>query len=141
MGELKQALPQLDTFVTLSPIPGFNKWHASVSFDHELDDDNIQPLAAHYLLNERSSRGGPLDPVARFHLGNGAQIHAVHSNADRTEKGHSQSSGAMVNYIYDLSMIEKNHEAFVRGEAFSASKSVHTAANAAKSLLTTENTP
>lgn len=141
VGELKQALPQLDTFVTLSPIPGFNKWHASVSFDHELDDDNIQPLAAHYLLNERSSRGGPLDPVARFHLGNGAQIHAVHSNADRTEKGHSQSRGAMVNYLYDLSMIEKNHEAFVRGEAFSASKSVRTAANAAKSLLTTENTP
>lgn len=140
VGELSQALPQLDTFVTLSPIPGFNRWCKATLADDEITEENVQPLAAHYLLNERSKRGGPLDPVARFHLGNGAQIHAVHSDADRTAKGQAQSSGAMVNYLYDLSKIEKNHEAFVRGDGFSASKTVLTAANAAKPLLTTKNT-
>jgi malonyl-CoA decarboxylase len=140
VGELSQALPQLDTFVTLSPIPGFNRWRETAITNVDLSEDEVQPLAAHYLLNERNPRGGPLDPVARFHLGNGAQIHAVHGDADRTEKGQAQSSGAMVNYLYDLSKIEKNHEAFVRGEAFSASKAVLAAANAAKPLLTAKKT-
>ncbi|MDA8746760.1 malonyl-CoA decarboxylase [Litoreibacter sp.] len=141
VGELSQSLPHLETFVTLSPIPGLNHWRDTVEGAREIDDVDITPLAAHYLLNERSPKGGPLDPVARFHLGNGAQIYAVHAGADKTEKGLMQSGGAMVNYLYDLKMIEKNHETFVRGEAFPASKTVITAANAAKPMLNRTATP
>ncbi|MEL6450103.1 MAG: malonyl-CoA decarboxylase family protein [Pseudomonadota bacterium] len=139
VAELRQALPQLDTFVTLSPIPGLNAWIDGAGLAPAPAD--IQPLAAHFLLNERGRRGGPRDPVARFHLGNGAQIYAVHADADRTEKGRAQSSGAMVNYLYDLNMIEKNHETFVRGAAFPASKNVIAAAQAAKPLLTKATDP
>jgi malonyl-CoA decarboxylase len=135
VAELSQSLPHLETFVTLSPIPGLNRWRDRTLEDGNVEPDEIAPIAAHYLLNERSPNGGPLDPVARFHLGNGAQIYAVHSEADKTEKGLAQSGGAMVNYLYDLKMIEKNHETFVRGEAFPASKAVISAANAAKAKL------
>ena len=54
----------------------------------------------------------PLDPVARFHLGNGASIHQLNEGADLSEKGISQSRGAMVNYLYDLNHIEENHESY-----------------------------
>ena len=62
--------------------------------------------------------------MARFHLGNGAFVHEVHANADMTANGLEQSSGAMVNYLYDLTKIEKNHEKFVLGKTIPASKSV-----------------
>ncbi|MEM9230330.1 MAG: malonyl-CoA decarboxylase [Pseudomonadota bacterium] len=133
--ELRQTLPQLQTFVTLSPIPGLNRWRETLTARPELDDIEIKKFAAHYLLNERTAKGAPLDPVARFHLGNGAQIHAIHEDADRTEKGQAQSGGAMVNYLYNLKMIEKNHEAVVRGEAFPASKAVISAANPVRAVL------
>lgn len=63
-------------------------------------------------------------PVARFHLGNGALIHAIHANADITDNGRRQSSGAMVNYLYDLDSIEKNHESFGRGGKIAASRAL-----------------
>jgi malonyl-CoA decarboxylase len=135
--ELRHALPQLETFVTLSPIPGLNRWRGDTP---KTTEEDLERIAAHYLLNECNADGGPLDPVARFHLGNGAQIYAVHSGADITEKGHLQSSGAMVNYLYDLKMIEKNHETFVRGGAYPASKSVIAAAAAAKPSLNETDT-
>ena len=55
----------------------------------------------------------PLDPVARFHLGNGALIHALHADADTSENGQSRSHGVMVNYLYDLKQLEANHQKFV----------------------------
>jgi malonyl-CoA decarboxylase len=130
--ELSQQLPQLDTFVTLSPIPGFNKWLAAQEGDPIAarilsgrgTQAEIEAAAAHYLLNEKRAGALPRDPVARFHLGNGAFVHEVHANADMTANGLEQSSGAMVNYLYDLTKIEKNHEKFVLGKTIPASKSV-----------------
>ena len=61
--------------------------------------------------------GKPMDPVARFHLGNGAEIHEVHVQADLSDNGRDQSRGAMVNYLYDLSRTEQTHEDFaLRGK-------------------------
>lgn len=147
--ELSQQLPQLDTFVTLSPIPGLNAWLATQGdnpviariLNGTAKDTEIEAAAAHYLLHEKGRADMPRDPVARFHLGNGASIHEVHSNADLTPKGRDQSSGAMVNYLYDLPKIEKNHESFVLGRAIPASKSVTAKAATFATLFKTGSTP
>ena len=68
-------------------------------------------LCAQYLVRERAQHLA-LDPVARFHLGNGASLHAIHWAADLSEKGLQQSIGLMVNYLYDLDSIEENHDAY-----------------------------
>ncbi len=65
-------------------------------------------LAAKFLLDVKAPDGLPKDQVARFHLGNGALIHAIHADADLTEAGLTRSSGVMVNYLYDLSRIAQN---------------------------------
>lgn len=65
-----------------------------------------------------------LDPVARFHLGNGARLHKIHWGADMTVNGREQSGSIMVNYLYDLDKIEVNHEAYFDEGRISASKSV-----------------
>ena len=120
--ELRQELPGLETFVTLSPIPRFNAWLSEQSDDDVArtilqgiaQPDDIRQKAAAYLATARRADGAPFDPVARFHLGNGAQIYAVHADADLSEKGRTQSSGAMVNYHYDMALLEQNHERFVQ---------------------------
>ncbi|MBT8408108.1 MAG: malonyl-CoA decarboxylase [Alphaproteobacteria bacterium] len=120
--ELSHELPELETFVTLSPIPGLNGWLATQSEDSiaarvlagEASDEEVRQVAASFLVGAKDGQGAPRDPVARFHLGNGAQIYAVHANADLSENGRRQSSGAMVNYHYDLGLIEQNHESFVQ---------------------------
>ncbi|MGH6931203.1 MAG: malonyl-CoA decarboxylase [Dongiaceae bacterium] len=71
----------------------------------------LKRLAARYLIAEKSN-GLPLDPVARFHLTNGARVERINWLADRSEKGLRQSAGLMVNYLYRLNEIEGNHEAF-----------------------------
>ena len=71
-------------------------------------------LAAAYLLHA-SSRGKG-DPVARFHLDNGARLERINPVADLSRKGLKQSYGLMVNYLYDLQRIEANHEKFIHGE-------------------------
>lgn len=73
-------------------------------------------LAAFYLLHTQAEEGGASDPVARFHLGNGARLERINVAADASSKGLRQSHGVMVNYLYDLDEIEANHERFVRGE-------------------------
>ena len=80
-------------------------------------------LCAHYLLREKSGES-PRDPVARFHLGNGARLHRLHGGADLSAKGREQSAGIMVNYLYDLDKIEENHEAFFDEGKISASRAV-----------------
>ena len=85
-----------------------------------------QALAAHYLLEAKRPDGMPLDPVARFHLGNGAMVHAVHAGADVSENGMAQSNGAMVNYLYDFSKVTTNHEQFVAEKIVIASPDVRT---------------
>lgn len=121
--DLSRDLPGLKTFVTLSPIPGLNKWLAAT--DTVIPKDAEQTaVAAHYLLEAKRPDGTPLDPVARFHLGNGAMVHAVHAGADVSPNGMKQSNGAMVNYLYDLSQISKNHEQFVSEKTVVASADV-----------------
>ncbi len=150
--ELKRELPQLKTFCTLSPIPGFARWvkagarceglpkaraqrllqaHAAVldACGGELDKlaqaatlralpepaaQALLRLAAYYLGWHATAADG--DPVARFHLDNGARLERLDPLGDLSEKGRRQSWGMMVNYLYDLDRIEAHHEKFVRGE-------------------------
>ena len=126
---LLRELPQICNFVTLSPIPGLVKWlRETGNFDADATAETHMQLAAHYLLNVKHHRGQPHDPVARFHLNNGALVGAVHANADKSKNGMAQSCGVMVNYRYDLSRISENHEAFANQQTVIAEKSVKTLA-------------
>ena len=130
--ELRSEFPAMKRFVTLSPLPGFRRWLEAkdtddspavkalrTAYQQQADDEAgegeslvLQQLAAHYLLNARSGRY-PKDPVARFHLGNGARIHQLNPDADDSNNGRAQSLGMMVNYLYDLRSIERNHEQYM----------------------------
>jgi malonyl-CoA decarboxylase len=126
VSDLAAELTGLTTFVTLSPIPGLTKWLAHENHAWDCDQPGqMKALAADYLLNAKAQDGLPVDPVARFHLGNGAIIHAVHADADISENGRSQSGGAMVNYLYDLRDVSQNHEAFVSNKNVAATPDVH----------------
>ena len=150
--DLKSELPNVRTFVTLSPVPGFAAWlereradEASEVLDAEtramlavLDEPGwhfdpekaeavrarLMPLAAHYFLKARDRAGRPADPVARFHLGNGARLEQLNFLGDVSENGLRQSHGLMVNYLYDLGQIEKNHEALAEKGRIAASDAV-----------------
>ena len=126
---MKMRFPQLKTFSTISPVPGFRSWLATAAAeDNELAqlladfgaDANeelsarMEKVAARYFLKEKNSRGEPLDPVARFHLKNGALLERINVLGNPSEKGMEHSLGTMVNYVYDLSKVEDNHEAYVR---------------------------
>ncbi|MFL4468727.1 malonyl-CoA decarboxylase domain-containing protein [Tateyamaria armeniaca] len=136
VAELAMEFPQLDHFVTLSPIPGLIKWlgsqtdgaaHGAVAaaaLDGSATAEDTRAMAARYLLSAKRADGLPVDPVARFHLGNGAEIHDIHADADSSDSGRAQSGGAMVNYLYDLSRTERNHEDFALNGAVAASKLV-----------------
>ncbi|WP_353472732.1 malonyl-CoA decarboxylase [Salipiger sp. H15] len=123
VADLSSALPGLKTFVTLSPIPGLVRWleEQGVAYD-PADAKRMTQLAAHYLLTAKTADGRPRDPVARFHLGNGAMVHAVHAGADTSENGQRQSGGTMVNYLYDLAKVEQYHDRFAgSGEVIASS--------------------
>jgi malonyl-CoA decarboxylase len=130
--DLSRDLPGLKTFVTLSPVPGLAAWAHENGIT--LDPDATEPLrqaTAHYLLEAKGTGGGPRDPVARFHLGNGAILHAVHARADLSAKGRAQSGGAMVNYLYDLRRLAENHDRFAKDGTIAASNDVRALARAA----------
>ncbi len=133
VGLLQEELPQLKCFATLSPVPGFAKWLAGQNGASK--DAKVPPArelrrdAARYLTTARHRRGGPLDPVARFHLGNGARLEAIHANADLSANGQRQAHGVMVNYVYDLAEIEANHFALMELGTVAASKAVHALAD------------
>ena len=139
--DLAREIPSLKTFVTLSPVPGFRTWldrergadapqgltREDVEALRLLDTEDwrsdktkceavrraMLPAAAAYFLRAKNEKGRPLDPVARFHLGNGARLERMNFLGDTSKKGLKQSYGLMVNYLYDLSAIEKNHETYV----------------------------
>ena len=73
----------------------------------------IIKLVAHYLMNEKNKKGLPINDVCRFHLGNGAIIDDIVINANVSEVGFGRSFGVMVNYLYELKSIEKNHEDYI----------------------------
>ncbi len=124
-GDLSVDLPQIRTYITLSPIPGLRKWldASGIAYDPE-DGEAMRRLAARYLLSAKRGDGLPLDPVARFHLGNGAAIHAIHADADRSARGLDQSAGTMVNYLYDLAKVSANHERFAASHDVAAAPDI-----------------
>ena len=153
--ELQRELPKLDTFVTLSPVPGLMSWLKQAD-DVPVSDEGralldrldeagwvenaelagqlrsvVEPLAAYYFLKARTSKGRLIDPVARFHLGNGARLERINWLGDLSPKGLRESAGIMVNYLYRLDDIEKNHEAYANRDEVAASSAV-------KKLLKTE---
>ncbi len=137
VAELQRELPGLQTFATLSPVPGLRKWAEAGDVDllSEADqaviasDDGPTPeiaarLAARYLTRARRSQGTAHDPVAHFHLGNGAELHRVHAGADLSENGQNNAWGVMVNYLYDGDKIENNHHAYATDHKIAAAAGV-----------------
>tara|TARA_Y100000996_G_scaffold355876_1_gene296568 strand:- start:1511 stop:2815 length:1305 start_codon:yes stop_codon:yes gene_type:complete len=139
--EIQEELPNIKNFGTLSPIQGFADWfsyldeskirtiikgipYENISFlksaDLKIGDgriisnkDTIIKLVAHYLINEKNHKGLPINDVCRFHLGNGAIIDDIVINANISDVGLKRSFGVMVNYLYELKNIEKNHEDYI----------------------------
>ena len=110
--QLKQEIEGLNRFTTLSPAPGFTKWLSENSIDENINEDALLKEALIYLMDSKREDGFPKDPVAKFHLGNGAILERVNLNSDLSAKGIKQSKGVMVNYLYDLDALEQNHELF-----------------------------
>ncbi|HEY4038553.1 MAG TPA: malonyl-CoA decarboxylase [Burkholderiaceae bacterium] len=140
---LGREFPRLKTFATLSPIPGFRQWLTEKSVQYpaltgllerieapgwleekataaELQRQLIR-LCAQYLLHAKQGRD-PFDPVARFHLGNGARLERLNWLGDTSRSGMRRSAGLMVNYVYRLDEVERNHEAFARDGRIAASR-------------------
>lgn len=149
--DLRRELPNLRTFVTLSPVPGFAKWldrqlSGAPAWLAPADTEALESLrqsggiyndqermrlattldgaAAQYFLVEKNDHQKPIDPVARFHLGNGARLERLNPFGDTSANGIRQSYGLMVNYLYDLKSIEENHEAFAEAGEVAASSAV-----------------
>jgi malonyl-CoA decarboxylase len=163
VAEISREFSRLSTFVTLSPAPNFAGWlrreraaensHMLAAVDlaklSVLDDggwiqdpDAIDLLrepvikaAATYFLLARSRTGSPIDPVARFHLGNGARLERINWPGDLSERGLQQSFGLMVNYLYDLGDIEKNHEAYAESRTVIAANAIKKLARPARDLV------
>ncbi|WP_371346789.1 malonyl-CoA decarboxylase [Ancylobacter sp. IITR112] len=161
VAEISREFPNLKEFVTLSPVPGFRAFvdaqladpasavltaedraalaaHAGEAAPDAAGQAALRPaieaLAAHYFLIARSSKGKPLDPVARFHLGNGARLERINPFGDLSPRGMGQSYGLMVNYRYIAEDIEKNHEAFF-------DRGTIVASGAVRRLVRTEEAP
>ena len=142
--EIQEELPHIKNFGTLSPIPGLVEWFSyleeskiknilgdltdqNLSFlksqDLKIGDNRIIKnknaiikLVVHYIINEKNEKGLPINDVSRFHLGNGAIVDDVIINADISETGFKRSFGVMVNYLYELNNIEKNHEDYMNNK-------------------------
>ncbi|OYW68957.1 MAG: MCD, Malonyl-CoA decarboxylase MCD [Bosea sp. 12-68-7] len=150
--DLKRELPGLETFVTLSPVPGFARWleglvaepgdlgltneerselarpaGETISLDEATRlrrDKLLGQMMAHYMLRARTASGRVIDPVARFHLGNGARLERINVGGNLSARGLRESHGVMVNYRYELDDIETNHEAFATRNTVVASGAV-----------------
>ena len=158
--DLGRELPRVTMYATISPIPGFMDWlrRSIETLDegatrsalaarlveleraHWFDDaalssalrQDLAPLCADYLLHAEAAQE-PLDPVARFHLVNGARLERLNWLADTSTVGLRQSAGMMVNYVYRLDEVERNHEAHARERKIVASRHLHLLAR--RSLL------
>jgi malonyl-CoA decarboxylase len=150
--EISREMPKLATFVTLSPVPNFAAWLSQERAEPNsvvlaetdktvlaaLDEpgwwrdaetverlqDPLMRAASWYFLRARTPRGLPVDAVARFHLGNGARLERINWLADTSDRAMAQAYGIMVNYLYDLDEIERNHEAYAEGRTVVASGAV-----------------
>ncbi|SMC72101.1 malonyl-CoA decarboxylase [Rhizobium sp. RU36D] len=135
VNDLTAELPGLSTFSTLSPIPLFCRWLQAQGLEPDrLSEGQLTAAAAHYLTAARRPDGHHYDPVARFHLGNGALVHAVNVGADLSRRGMKESAGVMTNYLYDLSRLEQNHESFANQRQVAAAPQVHGLAQSFQSV-------
>jgi malonyl-CoA decarboxylase len=147
--ELQAEFPRVKRFSTLSPIPGFRRWLTQRLADDGSDPDaarltelesqswwrdpaqseKLRPvlmrLCAVYLTRQPSPVSR-IDPVARFHLGNGARLERINWLGNTAPRAIEESFGIMVNYLYDHKSIEDNHEAFVRDGTIVRSPDVDT---------------
>jgi len=152
--QLSEELPQLKTFATLSPVPGFGKWLAKAHANEDLPKLNaaeraaladllagvdpawpetparaaaLEPLLKRlcaYYMVSAKSGEQPLDPVSRFHLRNGARLERLNWLGDRSAKGLAESHGILVNYVYDSAVVTRNHERYVYSDEVICSNSV-----------------
>jgi malonyl-CoA decarboxylase len=150
--DLMKETASLKTFVTLSPVPLFADWVANLladgdtplleaedrtrlslvsepewifTYGNEIVRPLLMRLAAHYFVRAKNKDGYPLDPVARFHLGNGARLERINWQADISAKGLREAHGLMCNYRYEPRDIERNHEAYQNERFVAASRQVH----------------
>ena len=153
VAELSAELPNLKTFATLSPVPGFGSWLAAIRIagpplelrlsaedtaaldlldredwhlrhdDAERIKEPLVRLCAHFLTKEKKGQVA-LDAVARFHLGNGARLESINWLGDVSVKGLAESMGLMVNYLYDPRKIERYHEAYANQGTVACSRAV-----------------
>ena len=145
---LQAEFPSIRAYCTLSPIPGFVRWLDEVNesaaelkpvraklqaaldrvnqIDRQADPlalssedrEALLRLAAIYLLLVSPTARG--DPVAKFHLGNGARLQRINWAGDLSKNGVRQSLGMMVNYLYDLDKVEEYHQQFLEGDVVHA---------------------
>ena len=125
ISELQLTVPSLNQFSTLSPVPGLRRWVDEENIDLEEFENDLEKLAATYLLNAKRNNQ-PRDPVARFHLRNGAQLEQINIDSDLSSKGQSESFGVLVNYIYDPETVAENHEAFINAHRLVVSQKIST---------------
>lgn len=147
--DVSKDFPRIKRFATLSPVPGFRKWLldkaaalqgssklapfaaavAKVESPQWMEEGTARselqrcllPLAAHYLLYAKQNQE-PLDPVARFHLKNGARLERINWLGDTSASGLQRSVGLTANYVYKLPDVERNHELYVREHKVRASR-------------------
>ena len=165
LDELRTELPGLRSFATLSPIPGFRSWlsamataagHASrlASLVQGLDERAwsasasaagelealLVPLCALYLVQARHG-GEPADPVARFHLGNGARLERINWMSDLSPAGLSRSAGLTANYVYQPRALARRHRAYEQRCGVCATRELQQLAQRAVRLLGRELPP
>jgi malonyl-CoA decarboxylase len=149
--DVSKDLPRIKKFATLSPVPGFRKWlldkaaalqanpkfapftNAIANLDSPqwMEDGApraelqrcLLPLAAYYLTQAKQNQE-PLDPVARFHLKNGARLERINWLGDTSASGLQRSAGLTANYVYKLPDVERNHELYVREHKVRASREI-----------------
>ncbi|MDC0197363.1 malonyl-CoA decarboxylase [Candidatus Thioglobus sp.] len=135
VSEIQKEFKEIKQFVTLSPVTGLRKWAHKINSSHDIEfPDNIakdisdccdkeEPnqlalmrLTYYYLTQIKNKNGDAINPVAHFHLGNGASIYKIHTHANNNQIAIDDSWGVMVNYLYDLDVVAKNHESYANQE-------------------------
>ena len=152
--ELARQFPNLRQFATLSPIPGFARWLKQALSGTQLEwlpnadrdtlagllqredwhnepsacqslEPLLRKLTSYYFLHAKYKQTAkPYDPVARFHLGNGARLERINFLGDTSAKGLQQSHGLLVNYLYDAKSLASNHEAYANNDEIKCSNDV-----------------
>jgi malonyl-CoA decarboxylase len=143
--DLGREFTRIRKFATVSPVPGFREWLAAnpdlAGLRAKLDQprwwenahlseglrQELIPLCARYLLQAKQGRE-PLDPVARFHLRNGARLERINWLGDTSVAGMQRSAGLMVNYFYRIAELERNHETYTRDFQIVAASEIETLA-------------